>query len=76
MLGKVYFGWVEKGGLFLWISGDGWTFFKGGLSQVEMGKNIFWLDGGGWTFFMGWWRWVEIYFGRVEVSEHILWVEV
>lgn len=32
MLGKVYFGWVEKGGLFLWISGDGWTFFKGGFS--------------------------------------------
>lgn len=43
---------------------------------MEMGKNIFWLDGGGWTFFMGWWRWLEIYFGRVEVSEHILWVEV
>lgn len=41
-----------------------------------MGKNIFWGDGRGWTFFMGWWRWVEIYFGRVEVGEHILWVEV
>lgn len=50
ILGKVYFGWVEKSGHFLWMG---------------VGEGIFWVNGGKPRYILGQWRYVEVYLGWV-----------